>query len=72
MALRPGDPGSSPGAGGTFATAVGERGISGGWRAEESMAWTLRRRLQHSWGCSEQAVHLEPTSNLYFVFIGLM
>jgi hypothetical protein len=58
--------------GGTFATTVGERGISGGWRAEESIAWTLRMRLQHSWGCSERAVHMEPISILYFVFIGLM
>ena len=46
--------------GGTFATTVGERGISGGWRAEESIAWTLRMRLQHSWGCSERAVNMEP------------
>ena len=46
--------------GGTFATTVGERGISGGWRAEESIAWTLRMRLQHSWGCSERAVNGPP------------
>ena len=64
MALR-------PRRGGTFTTTVGERCISGGWRAEGSNAWTSKVSLQHSWGCSERAVNMEPFSTLYFVFIGL-